>query len=147
MDWIAEYGYVGLFFGSMLAATLIPLSSDVQLVALLATGADPFLAVGAAALGNWMGGMLGYGMGRLGKLKWLRMSEAKIERQQARIERWGAWLAFFTWVPLIGDVMSVGLGFYRVDIRKVAPFMLFGKTARYVMWALLYYWASPWITG
>jgi membrane protein YqaA with SNARE-associated domain len=139
IEFLSEYGYIGLFLGSMLAATLIPMSSDVQLVALLATGADPVTAVSAAAVGNWLGGMLGYGMGRLGKLSWLRMSEAKIERQRANIERWGAWLAFFTWLPLVGDVMAVGLGFYRIDLPRVAVFMLVGKTARYVAWAILYY--------
>jgi membrane protein YqaA with SNARE-associated domain len=140
IEFLSEYGYIGLFLGSMIAATLIPMSSDVQLVALLATGAEPVTAVAAAALGNWLGGMLGYGMGHLGKLSWLRMSEAKIERQRARIERWGAWLAFFTWLPLVGDVMAVGLGFYRIDLPRVAVFMLVGKTARYVVWAILYYW-------
>ncbi len=140
VDFIAEYGYLGLFLGSMLAATLIPMSSDVQLVALLATGADPVLAVAAAATGNWCGGMLGYGMGRLGKLSWLKMNEEKVQRQQVKIERWGAWLAFFTWLPLIGDVMAVALGFYRIDIWKTAIFMLLGKSARYVLWAAIYGW-------
>lgn len=139
IEFLAEYGYIGLFFGAMLAATLVPMSSDVQLVALLSTGADPFAAVTAAALGNWLGGMSGYGLGRLGKLSWLRMSEAKVEKQRARIERWGPWLAFFTWLPLVGDVMAVGLGFYRIDVYKCAVFMLIGKSARYVMWAALYY--------
>lgn len=140
IEFLAEYGYIGLFFGAMLAATLIPMSSDVQLVALLTTGADPVWAVAAAAAGNWLGGMLGYGLGRLGKLSWLKMSEDKIEKQRARIERWGAWLAFFTWLPLLGDVMSVGLGFYRINLPRVAVFMFLGKSARYVIWAILYYW-------
>ncbi len=140
IEFLAEYGYIGLFLGSMLAATLIPMSSDVQLVALLTTGADPVVAVAAAALGNWVGGMLGYGLGRLGKLSWLKMSEAKVEKQRARIERWGAWLAFFTWLPLVGDVMSVGLGFYRIDLPRVAVFMLLGKSVRYILWTILYYW-------
>ncbi len=141
MEFLVEYGYIGLFLGSMLAATLIPMSSDVLLVALLTTGAGPITAVAAAALGNWAGGMLSYGLGRLGKLSWLRMSEEKVEKQRARIEKWGAWLAFFTWLPLIGDVMAVGLGFYRIDLPRVAVFMLLGKSARYIMWAVLYYWA------
>lgn len=126
-----------------MAATLIPMSSDVQLVALLTTGADPVVAVAAATAGNWLGGMLGYGMGRLGKLRWLRMSEEKIERQRARVERWGSWAAFFTWLPLVGDVMAVALGVYRVSWVRTAAFMLLGKGGRYILWAILYYWVFP----
>lgn len=140
VQFLAEYGYIGLFVGSMLAATLLPMSSDVQLVALLTTGANPVTAVVAATVGNWLGGMLGYGMGRLGKLSWLRMSQEKIERQRARIERWGAWAAFFTWLPLIGDVMAVALGFYRAHLPRVALFMLIGKASRYILWTILYFW-------
>ncbi|MCL2560821.1 MAG: DedA family protein [Rikenellaceae bacterium] len=143
MEWLAEYGYIGLFFGAFLAATLIPLSSDILLVALLATGADPVKAVAAAAVGNWLGGLSSYGLGYLAKWQWLEkwfgVTEAKLERQRARIIRYGSWIALFTWLPLIGDIMAVGLGFYRVSFWKTAVFMFIGKSVRFVMWAILFH--------
>lgn len=140
IDFLAQYGYIGLFFGAIIAATLVPLSSDALMVGLLTTGADPVPVVAAATLGNWLGGMLSYGLGRLGKLSWLRMKPETVAKQQARVDRWGSLLAFFTWLPFIGDVMAVALGVYRLDARKVAIFMFIGKCTRYCFWALLYFW-------
>lgn len=147
MEWLAEYGYIGLFFGAFLAATIIPFSSDVLLVGLLTTGANPITAVVAASLGNWLGGVASYGLGYLGKWKWIEkwfgVTEAKLEKQRGKIQRYGAGLAFFTWLPLIGDLMSIGLGFYRIDFKKTVVFMLIGKTARFVTLAIAYYYISP----
>ena len=145
MDW----GYVGLFVGALLAATLIPFSSDVLLIALLAAGGDIVVSVAVASLGNWAGGMISYYMGRLGKWEWLRkwfkIKPETLDKQKTRIEKYGAGLAFFSWLPGIGDVLAIGLGFYKVPPKKVALFMLIGKSARFICWGVLYYFARPWI--
>ncbi len=155
MEWLLEWGYVGLFIGSMLAATLLPLSSDVLLIGMLAAGANPVGTVVAASLGNWTGGMISYWMGRLGKWEWIqrwfRVQPQTLEKQRVRIERYGAELAFFSWLPGIGDVLAVGLGFYKVDVWKTGLFMLAGKSVRFVAWALVYvYWGTSvteWVRG
>jgi membrane protein YqaA with SNARE-associated domain len=151
MEALLDYGYIGLFIGAFLAATLLPFSSDVLLVGLLAAGGDPYIAVAVATLGNWLGGMSSFGIGWLGKwewiTKWLKVSREKLERQKARVDKYGSALAFFTWLPLIGDVMAVALGFYRTDPKKTALFMLIGKCARFVMWAVLFYWVKPMLEG
>ncbi len=147
MDWLIELGYIGLFIGAFLAATIIPFSSDVMLVALLTTGADPYIAIAAATFGNWLGGLTSYYMGWLGKWEWiekyLKVSREKLERQQTRITRYGAAVALFTWLPIIGDVMAIGLGFYKVNFRLTAIYMFIGKGARFVGWVLLYYYVEP----
>ena len=147
VEFLLEYGYIGLFVGAFLAATIIPFSSDVMLVGLLAIGGNPYISVVVATLGNWLGGLTSYWLGRLGKWEWLekwfKVKKETIEKQQHRIEKYGSLLAFFTWLPLIGDVMAIGLGFYRVEAKGVAVFMLMGKCARYVMWALIFYWVRP----
>ncbi|MDL2319873.1 DedA family protein [Alistipes sp. OttesenSCG-928-B03] len=147
MEWLAEYGYIGLFFGGFLAATIIPLSSDALLVLLLATGADPVKCVVAATLGNWLGGLTSYGLGWLGKWKWIekwfKVTPEKLEKQRGRIQKYGSLLAFFTWFPLIGDVISIGLGFYKIDFRKSALFMLIGRATRFILWTMAYFWLSP----
>ena len=56
MDWLLDLGYFGLFLGSFIAATVVPFSSDVQLIAMLAVGGNVWLCVGVATLGNWLGG-------------------------------------------------------------------------------------------
>lgn len=146
MEWFAEYGYIGLFFWAFLSATIIPLSSDLLLIALLMTGADPIVAVISATMGNWLGGLSSYGLGRLGKWEWIErlgVTEEKLEKQRSKIERYGAGLAFLSWLPIIGDIFAIALGFYRVDFKKTAIFMLIGKSARFIMWAVIYYYVSP----
>lgn len=147
MDWLIDYGYVGLFLGSFLAATVVPFSADVLLVVLLAAGADPYLAITLATTGNWLGGLTSYWLGRMGKWSWLEkyfgIRQEKLERQRERIMRWGSLLAFMTWLPVIGDVLAVALGFYRIGFVRSAVFMLLGKGTRFILWALIYYLVRP----
>lgn len=147
MDWLIDYGYVGLFLGSFLAATVIPFSADVLLIVLLAAGADPYLAITLATIGNWFGGLTSYWLGRIGKWSWLEkyfgIRQEKLERQRKRIMRWGSLLAFMTWLPVIGDVLAVALGFYRIGFVRSAVFMLLGKGTRFILWTVIYYLVRP----
>ncbi len=149
MDWLLDLGYLGLFIGSFLASTIIPFSSDFLLVAMLAAGGNPVYTVICASLGNWAGGMTSYYLGYIGKWewieKWFKIKPETLAKQKTKIEKYGEWIALFSWLPGIGDVMSVGLGFYKVNPWRVAIFMLIGKTARFVGWAMLYTWAQPWM--
>lgn len=147
MEWLMDWGYVGLFIGSFLAATLVPFSADILLIALLAAGGDTVTSVVVASLGNWAGGMVTYYMGYLGKWvwiqKWFRVKPETLEKQKDKISKHGSWLAFLAWLPGIGDIMALGLGVYKIDVKKVAVFMLLGKTARFICWGLLYHYAQP----
>jgi membrane protein YqaA with SNARE-associated domain len=133
--WI-EYGYLGLFLASFLAATILPFSSEV-LVALMLTG--PYSAAGvifSATIGNWLGGLSSYGLGYLAKWNWiekyLRVSKEKVFSFRKRIERYGALLAFLCWLPFVGDVLAVALGVFRTSWQKVFFWMLLGKFLRYL---------------
>ena len=147
MESLVEYGYIGLFIGAFLAATIIPFSSDAQMVALLALGGDPFICVTVATLGHWLGGLSSYGLGYIGKWKWiekyLKVKEETLIKQKERVDKYGASLAFFSWLPGIGDVLALALGFYKVSFKKSAIFMLIGKGARFVMWAVIFYYVKP----
>lgn len=146
MELLLDLGYVGLFIGAFVAATVVPFSSDVMLVGLLAAGGDPYIAIASATLGNWLGGLTSYWIGYLGKWEWIEkylgVSREKLEKQSSNIRKYGSFLALMTWLPIVGDVMAVALGFYRVDFKSSAFFMLIGKCARFIIWALLYYWIA-----
>ena len=60
-------GYWGLFLASFLSSTIVPMSSEVALVTLIALGLNPIWCVLIATLGNSLGGMTSYGLGYLGK--------------------------------------------------------------------------------
>ena len=142
MEFLAQYGLIGLFIGSFLAATVVPFSADVLLIGMLAAGANPTATIIVATTGNWLGGITSYGIGRAGKWEWiekLRVSRESLEKQQKRIERFGAPIALLTWVPFIGDVFAVALGFYRVKLVPAMLWMLIGKAARFICWYLIWY--------
>ena len=141
MEWLLDFGYLGLFVGSFLAATVVPFSADVLLIGLLIAGGSPTLTILVATLGNWLGGLTSYAIGRIGKWEWierLHVSRESLEKQKSRIDRYGAVVALLTWVPFIGDVFAVALGFYRVKFVPMALWMLVGKCGRFVTWYLLY---------
>jgi membrane protein YqaA with SNARE-associated domain len=142
LDFLAEYGLLGLFIGSFLAATVVPFSADVLLVGMLVADVNSAVALlVVATLGNWIGGITSYGIGRAGKWEWierLHVSRESLEKQKIRIERFRAPIALLTWVPFIGDVFAVALGFYRVKFLPAIFWMLIGKGARFVCWYLIF---------
>lgn len=143
MEVIADWGYWGLFIGSFLASTVLPFSSDALLIGVILAGGDPKLAVVSATFGNWLGGLTTYYIGYLGRWewieKWLRVSREKLERQSSLIKRYGSLIALMSWVPVLGDVVTVALGFYRVDFKSSAIYMFIGRALRFIIWALIFY--------
>jgi len=144
MELLSQLGLVGLFLGCFLAATIVPFSSDFLMVGILIAGANPVLALIVATSGNWLGGLTTYYIGRIGKWnwieKWFKVKEEKLLKQKKNVDRYGSLLAFMTWLPVVGDIFALALGFYRINFAKSALFMLIGKGLRFVFWTLLYYY-------
>lgn len=150
MENLLEFGYLGLFIGSLLAATIFPFSSDALLLGMLIAGGDAVTTVMVATLGNWCGGLIGYWMGWLGKLEWLerwfKVKPDTIAKHRAKVERYGALLALLTWTPFVGDIFAIVLGFYKAKFLPSAFWMLVGKCGRYICWAVLHFYASQWLS-
>jgi membrane protein YqaA with SNARE-associated domain len=137
VNWLLDLGYLGLFVGSFLAATVVPFSADVLLVGMLVAGGSPWAVIAIATAGNFIGGLTSYGIGRIGKWEWIEKLGVKpetLERHKAKVDRWGAWLALLSWVPFVGDIFAVALGFYRTKFLPSTLFMLIGKAGRFIMW-------------
>lgn len=144
MNSFLEWGLVGVFVVSFLAATVVPIGSETIISAVLYAGYPFWAVIVVATLGNWLGGMLGYYMGYLGKWEWLERY-FKIRRQriadfQSHVHHYGSVLALFCWLPGIGDLLAIGLGFFRTNWRRVMAYMLVGKFIRFVAWAYLTKW-------
>ena len=71
MEWLLNLGYPGLFIGTFLSGTVLPMSSDVLLVGMLAAGADPVACLLLATVGNWLGAMTSYWLGWFARWEWL----------------------------------------------------------------------------
>lgn len=140
---LIEWGYVGMFFSSVLAGSILPFSSEVVMAALIGLGLSPTLCVAIATVGNTFGGMTCYYMGRLGHMDWiekyLHVKRARIERMQRFLQGKGALMAFFSFVPVVGGVMVIALGFMRSNLLLTALSMVVGKLLRYLVlvWLLL----------
>jgi len=135
MEYIS-IGFTGLFIVTFLSATILPFSSELFLLLMLSKGYDPVFCLLIATLGNSLGGITNYGLGRLGDLKWLKkvgVTEQKLNQSTAKIQRYGSWLAFFSWVPIFGDPLVVALGYFRTSFSKVLPLLILGKFLRYLL--------------
>jgi membrane protein YqaA with SNARE-associated domain len=137
MDFIS-IGYSGLFLAGFLSATILPMNSEAVILLMLSQDFHPWTCILIATIGNSLGGLTNYFLGLLGNPKWLkriRISEEKIQSFEGRVQKYGYWLAFFSWVPFIGDPMTVALGFFRVSFWRVAFLVILGKFLRYLVLA------------
>lgn len=137
LDGLAEFGYWGLLLASFLAATILPFSSEVVFMALIAAGYDIWNCIVYATVGNSVGGATCYYLGHLGKTEWLekwfKISHEKVESMIARLQGKGAIMGFFGFLPVVGDLMLVALGFMRANAPIVIISMTIGKFLRYLV--------------
>jgi len=128
-------GYGALFLSSLLASSVLPLTSDGLLLAMLYNDFSAWHCLWVATLGNWVGGLSSYGLGYLGKREWLTRyfgaTEQQVQNAQYYINRYGIWTALFCWLPFVGDPLVVALGFMRVRPLWVSLLMLIGRFLRY----------------
>ena len=135
-----SWGYLGLFLAAALAASIVPFPSEL-IFAFCVTRLDPVLCVVSATLGNVLGGITLYWMGMLGKVEWLSKCHfVKYERVR-RMRYWmrhkGAPIAFFGFLPAIGQAIIIVLGMMRCNIYRVTFFMALGKCSRYIVVAVI----------
>ncbi|ATI02071.1 MULTISPECIES: YqaA family protein [Cycloclasticus] len=136
MDYFSELGHLGLFIAAFLAATVLPLSSEIVLNALLLSGLSPTTLVITATIGNVLGSLTNYALGYWASLlvikKWLRMSEADFVRAEQRFTKYGLFSLCFAWVPIIGDPLTVIAGVLRVHLLWFLILVTAGKLLRYI---------------
>ena len=137
---LIEWGLPGLFISALLAGSIVPFSSELVLVALVKLGLPPTACLISAALGNTVGGMTCYYMGRLSKMRWVK--KEKVDKMVNFLQGKGALMAFFAFLPAIGEVISIALGFMRSNIWLTVASMFAGKLIRYIL--LLYVLESAW---
>jgi membrane protein YqaA with SNARE-associated domain len=132
-------GFIGLFSASFLSATILPMSSEGILLLMLSQQYDPISCLMIATIGNSIGGLTNYGLGMFGNALWFKrfgIQEGKLMSFQKRIQKRGYLVAFFSWVPFIGDPMTVALGFFKAPFIPVLFFIVLGKFLRYLVFVL-----------
>ncbi len=139
---LQAWGYWGMLVAGFLSGTIVPLSSEAVLVVLLDQGLDPTKLFLIAASSNWIGGMTTFWIGRQGNLVWIenyfRVKHEKLLQWEHRVEKYGAYFAILGWIPLVGNVIVLALGFFHARHIPSAWWLLVGKTARYafIIWLM-----------
>lgn len=132
---LESWGYWGIFVAAFIAGSVFPFSSEAVLTALQLAGLDPLRLFVFATIGNVAGSMFNYGVGTLGKMEWieryLHVPEAKVERTARWMERYGAWIGTLCFLPILGSVIAVTLGFTRANPWLSLLTITIGKAARY----------------
>lgn len=135
MEFLINYGYLGLFLAAFLAATILPLSSELILTGLLLNGLSPEWLVVVATIGNVLGSLTNYALGYWASTaviqKWLRMSAADFVKAETRFKKYGIASLLFAWVPIIGDPITVIAGILRVKLLWFITLVTIGKFLRY----------------
>ncbi len=143
IDILIGYGYWGMFVAAFLAGSFFPFSSEVVMVALNAAGLNGWQLIIYGTMGNVLGGIFNYCVGRLGKMEWieqyLNVKKESLERAERFMGGHGALMGFFSFLPLLGSAITIVLGLTRANIPLSLISVTLGKFLRYV---LLIYGAS-----
>lgn len=135
---IAVYG--GLFLTAFAAATIFPMQSEAVLAGLLLTKTYPIWAlIVVASVGNVLGSvfnwLLGRGIEGFRDRRWFPAKASTLDRAQGWYRRYGKWSLLLSWVPIIGDPLTVVAGIMREPFPIFLTLVSLAKVARYLVLA------------
>lgn len=132
----------GLFLTSFAAATVFPAQSEALLAGLiLKTDLAVWLLVAVASVGNILGSCVNWLLGRyletLKERRWFPTSNVALERAKAFYRKYGRWSLLPSWVPIIGDPITVIAGILRERLAVFVPIVSIAKAGRYIVVTIL----------
>lgn len=137
VDILTEYGYWGMLIAAFIAGSFFPFSSEAVMLGLLAAGLDAWQLIVYGSVGNILGSMFNYGVGRLGRLDWieryLHVKRSDLDRAQRFMRGHGAWMGFFAFLPILGSAITILLGLMRANIPISLFSIALGKFLRYLI--------------
>lgn len=141
MEWIISflsgYGYIGMLLAAFLAGSFFPFSSEAVMVALMATGLDPWQLMVYGTVGNVLGSVFNYSVGRMGRLEWiekyLHVKKEDMDKAERFMAGRGAWMGFFAFLPVLGSAITILLGLMRANVVITFISITLGKVFRYLI--------------
>ena len=132
-----EDGDAGLFAVSFLSATLRPLASEAFVALMPTVGYNTWLVLIFATVGNFLGSLTNYYIGKWGSnfvlAHYIPVDEKKTQRARELFNRWGTPVLFFSWVPIVGDPLTVVGGIMDVSLVTFTLWVFSGKVLRYLV--------------
>ena len=131
--------YTGLFMAALLAATIVPMQSEAVLTGLLLTGDYPAVwLLAVASCGNILGAALNWWLGRFIERfrhrSWFPVTDQRLNQAQRWYQRYGKWSLLLSWMPLIGDPLTVAAGVMR---EPFPVFLLIAGSAKILRYLVL----------
>jgi membrane protein YqaA with SNARE-associated domain len=137
VHFLTQYGYWGMLLAAFLAGSVFPFSSEAIIIGLMATGLDPWILMIYGTIGNVLGSILNYGVGRMGKMEWiekyLHVKKEKLAKAHKFLGGRGAWMGFFAFLPVLGSAITIALGLMRSNIVITFIAITLGKIFRYII--------------
>ena len=129
--------YLALALSAFLAATIIPLGSEIAVGAAIMAGTDPWLTLLVASSANTAGSAVNWLLGRtienFKDRSWFPVSAEQLETARQRFMRYGRWSLLFAWLPLVGDPLTFVAGILKVQFISFLVLVAIGKSARYAI--------------
>jgi membrane protein YqaA with SNARE-associated domain len=134
---LTQYGYWGMLLAAFLAGSFFPFSSEAVMVALMATRLDPWQLMVYGTVGNVLGSVVNYFVGRMGKMEWiekyLHVKKEDLEKAHRFMAGRGSWMGFFAFLPVLGSAITIALGLMRSNIVITFVAITLGKIFRYII--------------
>lgn len=130
-----------LFFSALISATLFPGGSEALLIALINEDNAVVLLVVVASIGNTIGSLINWWLGV--KLEtyhdrtWFPVSQRHLEKAKQHFHRYGEWSLLLSWLPVIGDPLTVAAGVLKTPFIRFLIYIAIAKTSRYIFVAYL----------
>ncbi len=129
--------YFQLLIISFLAATILPLSSELVLSTMLLTDSfDKYLLLVVASFGNIFGSSVNWYLGKKILIfmdkKWFPVNEKQIAKSEMYFKKYGIWSLLLSWVPIIGDPLTVIAGILKINFFTFLLLVSISKTSRYI---------------
>lgn len=139
---LAAWGPGGLFVAALVAATLLPAQSEALLSTMILAGRwDPDLLVAIATVGNVLGSTINWALGRFlshrRRARWFPASSAALAIAEKRFRRYGWPLLLLSWLPIVGDPLTVVAGVLRMRLLPFLTAVAIAKAGRYMILAAL----------
>ena len=137
LDFLSQYGYWGMLIAAFLAGSFFPFSSEAVMLGFMAAGLDNWTLIIYGTIGNVLGSLFNYCIGRMGRLDWveryLHVKKEDLDKAQRFMAGRGAWMGFFAFLPILGSAITIMLGFMRSNFIISMLSITIGKLLRYVI--------------
>jgi membrane protein YqaA with SNARE-associated domain len=135
MPHLAEYG--ALFAAAFLSATIFPFQSEAVLFVMLGAEHYPsWLLILVASVGNILGSIVNWFLGRFfahfENRRWFPVKRKQMAKAEGWYHRYGRWTLLLSWLPIVGDPLTIVAGLMREPLRVFVPLVALAKTGRYL---------------